>query len=174
MPVIEKIKTAFERNAKAIAHSRSLGRKTGTSKTMVRDGLTCDVQEGDWKFSVDMPGSVGGNGTAPSPGVYGRAALGSCLAICYMMYAAKLGVVINSLEVEVQADFDHAVLFDVTDEIPAGYLEVRYTITVESDAPEKDILKVLDEGDVHSPYLDIFARGQKCVRNVQIVAAQKS
>jgi len=36
---------------------------------------------------------------APTPGVLGRAALGSCLAIGYMMYAAKTGVPLAGLEV---------------------------------------------------------------------------
>jgi hypothetical protein len=30
------------------------------------------------------------------------------------------------------------------------------------------VLKVLDEGDAHSPYLDVFGRAQKCRRLVKI------
>ena len=36
----------------------------------------------------------------------GRGALGSCLAMGYMMWAAKLGVPIAGLEVEVQGEMD--------------------------------------------------------------------
>lgn len=169
----ETIKTALERTTKALTLKPALGRDTGISKTRIREGLTCDVQEGNWKFSVDMPAAVGGNGSAPSPGVYGRAALGSCLAIGYMMQAARLGVPIQSLEVEVQADFDDGVLLGVHYDVPAGYTEVRYTVIIESDASEQDILRVLDAGDKHSPYLDVFARAQSCKRNVKIVSPQQ-
>ena len=91
----------------------------------------------------------------------------------YMMRAAHLGVPIAGLEVEVQADYDDGALFGVA-EVPPGYLEVRYTVTVESDAPEADIMRVLNEGDQHSPYLDVFSRSQKCVRQVRIVPKGKS
>jgi uncharacterized OsmC-like protein len=169
----QKIKTALERTSKALTLKPALGRDTKTSTTRIRQGLTCDVQEGDWKLSVDMPAAVGGDGSAPSPGVYGRAAFGSCLAIGYMMQAAKLGVPITSLEVEVQADFDDGVLLGVHHEVPPGYTEVRYTVTIESEAPEQDILRVIEEGDTHSPYLDVFARAQTCKRNVKIVSPQQ-
>ena len=171
---LQVIKAAFERTVKALTARPSLGKDTGISKARVTNGLTCTIEEGKWKFTADMPESVGGNAAGPSPGVYGRAALGSCLAIGYMLYAAKLEVAIKSLEVEIQADYDDAVLFGVNTIDNPGYSEVRYIITVESDEPEARILKVLNEGDLHSPYLDVFSRGQKCVRNVQIISNQQS
>jgi len=84
-----------------------------------------------------------------------------------MMYAAKMGVPMAGLEVEIQADYDDGALFGVST-IPAGYSEVRYIVTVESNAPEADILRVLNEADRHDPYLDVFARAQPCRREVHI------
>ena len=168
MSAPETIATAFQRTAKALTLRPSLGHGTGTSISRIRNGLTCEIEEGPWKLVSDMPTQVGGNAAGPTPGVYGRAALGSCLAIGYMMYAAKLGVPISSMQVEVQADYDDGPLFGVGD-MPPGYLEVRYTVTIESSAPEADIVRVVDEGDLHSPYLDIFKRSQKCVRDVKII-----
>lgn len=167
----EKIKTAFQRTVKALSLRPSLGHGTGTSKARIVNGLTCEIEEGPWRLVADMPEQVGGNGAGPTPGVYGRAALGSCLAIGYMMHAAKLAVPISKLEVEVQADYDDGALFGTAD-VPPGYLEVRYTVNVESDAPRADIMRVLDEGDKHSPYFDVFIRAQKCVREVNILSPQ--
>lgn len=167
---MDRIRTAFERCAKALTLRPALGRSTAVSRTRLRPGgLTCEVEEGPWKLVTDMPAQVGGDASGPTPGVLGRAALGSCLAIGYMMHAAKLGVPIAAIEVEVQADYDDGALFGVSD-APPGYLEVRYAVTVESAAPESDVRRVLDEGDAHSPYLDVFARAQSCRRSVRIVA----
>lgn len=163
----ERIRSAFERIATAIARRPSLGRSTGISKTRVVGGLRCETHEGPWHLATDMSEPAGGQGSAPTPGVLGRAALGSCLAMGYTMYAAKLGVPIAELEVEVQADYDDGALFGVTDS-PAGYLEVRYIVTIKSDAPEADIWRVLDESDAHDPYLDVFSRAQSCRREVRI------
>jgi len=138
----QKIKTAIERTKKALSLKPVLGKGTGVSKVKITNGLTCEIQEGDWKFVADMPQSVGGNYLGPTPGVYGRAALGSCLAIGYMMKAAEMNIVIHSLEVEVQADYDDGALFGTTDKnIPPGYLEVRYVVHIEADTPEEKLCR---------------------------------
>ena len=169
MSETEKIKTALERSVKALTLKPSLGLGTGKSKARVKNGLTCEIQEGNWKFVTDMPESVGGNGQGPTPGVLGRAAFGSCLAIGYMMKAAMMNIAVNTLEVEVEADYDDGALLGTSNVAP-GYLEVRYTVTVESDAAEEDILKMIEDADEHSPYLDVFSRGQNCKREVHIVS----
>jgi uncharacterized OsmC-like protein len=165
----KKIKLAMERSSKALSLRPSLGQGTAISKTTIKNGLTCEIQEGGWKFFADMPESIGGNAQAPRPGVYGRAALGSCLAIGYMMMAAKMNIEISSLEVEVQTDYDDGGLLGTADILP-GYSEVRYTVSIESEAPQEDILEMIDDADDHSPYLDIFISGQNCKREVRIVA----
>lgn len=163
----DAIKEAFERNAKAISLRPSVGQGTAKTRVTLRDGLMCEVEDGRWKMAVDASVKSGGDGQAPDPGVYGRAALGSCLAIGYAMWAAKLGVTFDSLTVEVQADYDSGGSHGVTD-VPPGYRQVRYIVTVESDAPEADVMRALDEADAHSPYRDVFTRPIDVRREVNI------
>lgn len=170
----QKIKTAIERISRTLLQKPSFGLGTGVSISRIVNGLTCEVKEGNWTFTADMPEQVGGNAFGPTPGVYGRAALGSCLAIGYMMEAAQSGIPIHALEVEVQADYDDGALFGTVKDVPPGYLEVRYSVTVDSDASEEEILKLLDKADRHSPYLDIFSRAQKCRREVKLVSSKPS
>jgi hypothetical protein len=86
-----------------------------------------------------------------------------------MLKAAAMNIPIESLEVEIQADFDDGALLGTAPaDVPPGYLEVRYSVTIDSDAPEETILQMLDEADRHSPYLDVFRRGQTCRRQVKI------
>jgi uncharacterized OsmC-like protein len=168
---MDAIRIAFDRCVKALTSRPSIGQSTGVSRTRIRQGLLCEIEEGPWRLTADMPPQVGGAATAPTPGVFGRAAFGSCLAVCYMMHAAKLGVSITSLEIEVESDYDNSALFGVGTS-PPGYSEVRYTVTVESPASEADITRVLDEGDAHSPYLDNFSRALTCRRSVRFVQPQ--
>ncbi len=162
-----KIKDAFVEVVAALQHTPELGIGSETSVTKVIDGLRCEVREGEWTLAVDMPEIAGGSATAPTPGAFGRAALGSCLALTYMMWASKDGIEIQSLEVEVHADFDNGVLFGTSDAV-AGYTEVRYLVRIQSSADEADIVRVLDEADRHSAYLDVFARPQSLVRQLDI------
>lgn len=163
----ERIRTAFERNAKALTLKPSIGQGTAVTRIRVCDGLACTVEEGPWKFNIDMAEKHGGTGTAPNPGVYARAALGGCLAIGYSMWAARRGVPIASLEVEIQADYDGRSEYGVDDSLVPGYLEIRYIVTVESEASEDDVLRVLDEADAHSSILHVFARPQPMRREVR-------
>ncbi len=67
-----------------------------------------------------MSQTAGGTSVGPSPGVLGRGALGSCLAIGCAMWAARLGVPIDALEVEVEADYDSRGELGVSDVGPSG------------------------------------------------------
>src|SRR5262249_3179329 len=138
-----------------------LGKNTGVTIARLRDGLLCDVHSGRFRFTADMPETAGGDGRAPTPGMYGRAALAASLAIGYAMRAARAGIVLDNLEVEVQSDYDQAPLFGVSDQ-PAGYSEVRFTVRFSCPLPEAEVLAILDDADAHSPYLDVFRRAQRC------------
>ena len=100
------IRTAIERNVKAVTLRPSVGQGTAVTRVRLGESLSCEITEGPWTLSAGMTGKYGGDGSAPNPGVLGRAAFGSCLAIGYAMWAARLGVSITSLEIDVQADYD--------------------------------------------------------------------
>lgn len=163
----DKIKTAFERNAKALTLRPSIGQGTAVTKVRLTEGLSCAIEEGPWKLTADMGEKHGGKGAGPNPGVLGRGALGSCLAIGYAMWAAKLGVAFSSLEVEVQADYDSRAEYGV-DAVTPGYREVRCIVTVESDEPESEILRLLEEAEAHSSYFHVFSRPQTVRREVRL------
>jgi len=169
----EQIKEIFERNGKAMAMRPSVGLGTARTRVSLRDGLTCDVEDGAWKLVVDMSQKSGGDGRAPDPGVYGRTALGSCLAIGYTLWGAKRGITFSKIEIEVQADYNSGAYHGVAD-VPAGYAQMRCFVTIESDAPDADVLAVLDEADAHSPYRDNFTRAVDVRREVKFTRTERS
>jgi hypothetical protein len=75
--------------------------------------------------------------------------------------------------VEVEADYDVRGFYGLADS-PPGYLEVRYRVKIESDAPEEAIRRVLDEGDAHCPSFDVFRRPQNLKRIVELAPAVKA
>ena len=56
-----EIAKAFELVAGAFRQKPELGIGTQTSVTKVVDGLLCEIREGDWTLSVDMPEAAGGS-----------------------------------------------------------------------------------------------------------------
>ncbi|HET6467417.1 MAG TPA: OsmC family protein, partial [Geminicoccaceae bacterium] len=152
------IREMAERSIQLLALKPSRGHLTCTSRARLVDGLRCEIVEGPWKLSADMPAKVGGDGAAPTPGVLGRAALASCLVIGIATWAARLGVVIDAVEVEVQADFNARGELGMGQGIPPGYKEVRYSVAIKSEAPRHLLDEVQELAERHSPYLDVFGR----------------
>ncbi len=169
----ETIRTAFPRNRKAVLLKPSVGQSTGVTKLRVVDGTTCEIESAHWTFTCDVGTESGGNDAGPGPGIFERAALGSCLAMGYAMWAARFEVPIENIEVEVETDFDARGMLAVDDR-PPGFTAIRYRVRIESPAPEDEILRVLDAADAHSPVRDDFARAIPIEREVEIAAPTPS
>jgi len=167
----ETIRTALERNVNAVTRRPAIGR--GTAKTSVRwtHGLTCEAQDGPWKLVVGMTDKYGGDNAGPNPGVYGRTALGSCLVIGYAMWAARMGIEIRSLSVDVEADYDVSGELGIDQKVRPGYVAMRYIVSIETDSSEEDVIRMLDMADKHSSYRDDFANPVPVERVLKMVPA---
>ncbi len=169
----ELIKEAFDRGRKAVMMRPAVGQGTAVTKVRIIDGCTCEIADGEWKLTVDMPEKHGGANLGPNSGVIGRGALGSCLAIGYVRWAAHLGIPIDSVEVEIHADYDVRGEFGVADVAP-GYTGMRYVVRIESSAPEEEIIQMIERADQLSPYLDIFANPHRIQREVDIRSSNQT
>lgn len=99
----------------------------------------------------------GGKGVGPSTNVLGRASLGACIALGASIWAAKLGVPIEDLEVDVTTDFDARGFLGVAD-IPPGWRDVHYRVRVTSPAPREEVERLLEKVHEHSPIRDCLTR----------------
>jgi uncharacterized OsmC-like protein len=151
------IATTLERNVKAVTLRPAVGQGTAVTKVTLRDGLACDIREGPWSLVAGMTEKYGGGNEGPNPGVYGRAALGSCLAIGYSMWAARLGVAIDALDIEVHADYDVRGELGADDAVRPGYQQIRYVVSVSSPASPEQIERWLDIADRYSSWRDNIA-----------------
>ena len=168
MATAETIREITERNIKFLSVRPERGHLTGVTTARIEEGLRCVIEDGQWKFAADMPIKAGGDETAPTPGVFGRGALASCLAMCIAAWAARLEVPIDALEVEVRAPFDARGELGMDDSISPGYEEVRYVISIESPASENAVAELLATAERYSPYVDVFARGQIMKRTLRL------
>jgi uncharacterized OsmC-like protein len=163
------IKAALERVVKAVEAHPSVGRGTAVTKVTLHPGLACEVEEGPWRFNVGMTEKYGGQNAGPNPGVYGRAALGSCLALGYGIWAARLDIPVRSVTVEVRARYDARGEFGIDDSIRPGYADIVYVVTVDTDAPDADVYRLLDTADRHSSWLDDLRNPVPVSREVHLV-----
>lgn len=165
-----QIASTLERNIKAVTLRPSVGQGTAVTRATLRDGLACDIQEGPWTLVAGMTEKYGGTNEGPNPGVYGRAALASCLALGYAMWAARLNVQIDALEIEVQADYDVRGELGVNDDVRPGYSQIRYIVNVSSPASPEEIERWLDVADRYSSWRDNIANAVPVVSERRINA----
>ena len=59
------IRSAFERNARIVATRPAVAQKTYVTRVHIRDGLTCDIEEGPWTLTADLSTTAGGNTFCP-------------------------------------------------------------------------------------------------------------
>jgi uncharacterized OsmC-like protein len=163
-----ELKQMYGEAVEALKLDPSIGRGTATTTVRVRDGFTCDIVDGPWKLVADeMPGD-GGNGLGPDSGVLGRAALGSCLAIGYVGWAAMLDVSLTSVEVVVEADYDAAAMLGLDDATPPGWGAMRYRVAIESPAAAERVRELVEKADGYSSLLDGFRRALPIERTLAI------
>jgi organic hydroperoxide reductase OsmC/OhrA len=104
----ERALSIFERKpSAALSSARTSGR--------LDEGLRCTVSSGQLDVRMDMPQELGGAGSAPTPGFFIRAGLIGCVAIGIKMTAAREGVPLESVDVDVEMDFDDRAIFGVGD-----------------------------------------------------------
>ena len=82
--------------------------------------------------TTDMPQSIGGDGSAPSPGWLMKAALATCTATVIATKAALEGLELSTLEVLIESETDNRGLVFVDESIKAGPLTLRTKVRIGS------------------------------------------
>lgn len=163
-----EIKAALERAAQTITQKPSVGRRVYVNTAVVEQGLACRMVEKRHVLTADLPPSMGGEDSGPSPSTLLRAALSSCVAMGVKIWAARRDVPVNRIEVRVETDVDARGQFGVCETIAPGFEGVRLHIRVDSPA-DPDVLSDIVETSLRfSPLVDAFRNAQAIETRVSL------
>ena len=135
------------------------------------DGVRCEVT-GPYgqKLVTDMPPAMGGEASGPNPGWLLRGALASCTATVIAMRAAKLGITLSRLEVDVETDSDLRGILGLDEDISAGHGPVRIKIKVGAPNVSPDVLReIVEWADRHSPVNCTVRQAPECLLEIEVV-----
>ena len=152
------IRDALERNVRALELRPAMGIRSATTRVELTEGLACRATEGDTQLASDMSEKMGGAASAPNPGTIGRTALGTCMATCFAMWAARMQVAFERITVDVIAEYDARGELGVDDTVPPGYTRVTFRAHVVSPEPEERIRELFDMAERHTAWLDLLRR----------------
>lgn len=117
---------------------------TVTVNTVSHDSFRHSIKIDDQEpVFTDLPKTMGGESSAPSPHDYFDAALGACKALTVKLYAQKKDIPLTGVTVEVK--------HDATEEQQGKYaLHVKLTLKgVLTDAQRDELHRVADKCPVH-------------------------
>ena len=149
-----KIATALERiSASLRAHPDKGREKSSPATATLEDGLRCRLigPHGE-KLTTDMPVTLGGGETAPSPGWFMRASLAACNATVIALRAAQCGINITSLEVTVSSEGDSRGMLGLDEQVSAGMDQLQVNVKISaSGASAEEMRHLVTWAIAHSP-----------------------
>jgi uncharacterized OsmC-like protein len=132
------------------------------ARARLSDGLRVEVDgPGGEQLVTDMPRSIGGGATAPSPGWYLRAAAASCVASLIGIRAAMTGLDLpaDTVTVTVDSESDDRGILGLDDAIPAGALSMRVSVSITEVSIDRAAFEAVVRWAVdHCPVTETAAR----------------
>jgi uncharacterized OsmC-like protein len=129
------------------------------ARAVLEEGLRIKVEGPAGEVvATDMPTSVGGTDSAPSPGWLFRAALASCEATLIAMRAAHQGVALTRLEVSVDGESDDRGILGIDPNVPPGPLAIAVRVMARAGDGADRLPEVVEWGHAHCPVQEVLGR----------------
>ncbi|MGH2711893.1 MAG: OsmC family protein [Actinomycetota bacterium] len=155
------VKESIEKAVQYLSENPAKARSTDSLATArLGEALRVEVEGPNGERTVtDMVGGVGGQGEHPSPGWLFRAAIASCVASTIGMEAARQGLELAELEVDVDSESDDRGILGMDESVPAGPLSTRVQVRAKADGVDDGRLReILEAGASRCPVCDATKR----------------
>lgn len=165
------LKELLDRRANALGRRPAFARVSGHARARLLPGddLACDVELEDRSGRVDQSSDEGGAATGPHPAQLMRASLAASLAMGCRAWGARLGIVVDAVEVVLTCDSDARGPLGVSADVAVGWSLVHFDVTVTSAAADEDVRRVVQTAWRLSPMLANLAPTVQRVHRLTIV-----
>lgn len=117
------------------------------------------LQARDHAFTIDEPTALGGDDKGANPIEHLLAALGSCQVITYQVWAQKLGLKLDNVEIELAGDIDLRGFFGIDDSVRPGFQGIELKVTLSGPESQDKYDTLIAEVAKHCPVEDNLAHG---------------
>lgn len=159
-----------DQTSAALTGSPTAGVITPAARTaLVADTATkVDVVTSAHSFVIDEPASLGGTNEGANPVEHLLAALAACQVITYRVWAAKLGIEVDTVEVDADGDLDIRGFFGVDDTVAAGFSGIRTRVRISGPESPSRYAELTRAVEAHCPVLDTLTRAVSVTTQVDI------
>lgn len=120
------------------------------------------------EFVIDEPATLGGDDLGANPVEHLLAALGACTAISYRVWADKLGLTLDTLDVTLNGDLDTRGFFGLDEDVRPGFQGIDLAITVTGPESADDYQRLAAAVEKHCPVLDNLTNGVPVTRTLNV------
>jgi uncharacterized OsmC-like protein len=106
--------------------------------------VTCKIETGRGLAVVGIHPKCGGSGLDLCSGDLLLEALIACAGVSLKATASVLSIPVKSATISAEGDVDLRGTLGIADNVPVGFKEVRLRFDVETDAPQSDLVQLLE------------------------------
>jgi uncharacterized OsmC-like protein len=106
-------------------------------------GLACKVETGQAMVEAGLHPATGGDGTAACSGDMLLEALVACAGVTMRAVATSIGIDVADAKVTAEGDLDFRGTLGVAKEVPVGFLDIRLTFELDTNAADEQIATLL-------------------------------
>ena len=165
------VRAAFERATTVLSARPDLAKKPSAFATAVLgEKLSCRITgPGGESAGTALPATFGGEGNAPSPGWFLRAAIASCAASGIGAQALLKAIDLERVEVTVTCDTDARGALGIG-EVTAAMTDLKMSVVLSSkNASASQLEELVRWVEAHSPVSCTIGAGRAPLVEVQIV-----
>lgn len=161
--------TLVNATVEALAANPTAGVIRPTAQTALIPGSATEVtvRAGEHGFTIDEPAALGGTDLGANPVEHLLASLGACQVITYQVWAAKLGIEIDEVEVDVTGDLDVRGFFGVDEAVRPGFQSIQAKVRISGPETEERYAELTAIVEEHCPVLDVLTNSVPVSSNFQ-------
>lgn len=141
-------------------------------RAALRPGTSTEVAitARDHGFTIDEPADLGGADRGATPIEHLLAALASCTVISYTVWAEKLGLTLDGIDVDVAGTIDLRGFLGLDEKVRAGFQGINLTVRLTGPDSAEDYRRLEEAVGQHCPVADNLTAGVPVRTNVTLAA----
>ena len=108
----------------------------------IGEGISCKVETGKAIVEAGLHKATGGTGMLACSGDLLLEALVACAGVTLQAVATAIGIDINDGTVKAEGDLDFRGTLGVSKEVPVGFISIRLSFNLDTDASEEQMLSL--------------------------------
>ena len=112
------------------------------------------VQAGAHRFTIDEPAGLGGTDKGANPVEHLLAALGACQVITFQVWAGKLGIAVEEIDIVLTGELDLRGFFGIDPAVRPGFSSIDVAVQLSGPETEERYRELVEAVERHCPVLD--------------------